>query len=53
MYLKKDEKVVNVKSIMGLMSLVINNGFFIMFIVEGGDEKEVMDVLVVYVENDV
>ncbi|MCY9018329.1 HPr family phosphocarrier protein [Priestia megaterium] len=51
-YLKKDEKVVNAKSIMGLMSLAINNGSLIMLIVEGVDEKEAMDALVAYVEND-
>ncbi|MFQ6390299.1 HPr family phosphocarrier protein [Priestia aryabhattai] len=52
-YLKKDEKVVNAKSIMGLMSLAINNGSLITLIVEGVDEKEAMDALVAYVENDV
>jgi catabolite repression HPr-like protein len=51
-YLKKDEKVVNAKSIMGLMSLAINNGSLIMLFVEGVDEKEAMDALVAYVEND-
>lgn len=42
-YLKKDEKVVNAKSIMGLMSLAINNGSLITLIVEGVDEKEAME----------
>ncbi|MBK0009132.1 HPr family phosphocarrier protein [Priestia megaterium] len=51
-YLKKDEKVVNAKSIMGLMSLAINNGSLITLIVEGVDEKEAMEALVAYVEND-
>ena len=51
-YLKKDEKVVNAKSIMGLMSLAINNGSLITLIVEGVDEKEAMDALVAYVDND-
>ncbi|AEN87102.1 MULTISPECIES: HPr family phosphocarrier protein [Priestia] len=51
-YLKKDEKVVNAKSIMGLMSLAINNGSLITLIVEGVDEKEAMDALVAYVEKD-
>ncbi|WJD80777.1 HPr family phosphocarrier protein [Priestia megaterium] len=51
-YLKKDEKVVNAKSIMGLMSLAINNGSLITLIIEGVDEKEAMDALVAYVEND-
>ncbi|BFJ02556.1 catabolite repression HPr-like protein [Priestia megaterium] len=51
-YLKKDEKIVNAKSIMGLMSLAINNGSLITLIVEGVDEKEAMDALVAYVEND-
>lgn len=51
-YLKKDEKVVNAKSIMGLMSLAINNGSLITLIVEGVDEKEAMNALVAYVEND-
>ncbi|WP_318616476.1 HPr family phosphocarrier protein [Priestia megaterium] len=51
-YLKKDEKVVNAKSIMGLMSLAINNGSLITLIVEGVDEKEAIDALVAYVEND-
>ncbi|USY57245.1 HPr family phosphocarrier protein [Bacillus sp. 1780r2a1] len=51
-FLKKDEKVVNAKSIMGLMSLALNRGTVITLIAEGSDEEEAVEALCAYVEND-
>ncbi|WP_062686796.1 MULTISPECIES: HPr family phosphocarrier protein [Priestia] len=51
-FLKKDEKVVNAKSIMGLMSLALNRGTVITLIAEGSDEEEAIQALSSYVEND-
>lgn len=51
-FLKKDEKVVNAKSIMGLMSLALNHGTVITLIAEGSDEEEAVEALCAYVEND-
>ncbi|UFT98497.1 HPr family phosphocarrier protein [Radiobacillus kanasensis] len=49
-FIEKDEKQVNVKSIMGLMSLAIAYGEEITFIIEGPDETEAMEELVSFVE---
>jgi len=51
-FLKKDEKIVNAKSIMGLMSLALNRGTVITLIAEGSDEEEAVEALCAYVEND-
>lgn len=51
-FLKKDEKVVNAKSIMGLMSLALNRGTVITLIAEGSDEEEAIQALSSYVGND-
>ncbi|TYR80074.1 HPr family phosphocarrier protein [Priestia megaterium] len=51
-FIKKDGKVVNAKSIMGLMSLALNHGAIITLIAEGVDEKEALDALTAYVQND-
>ncbi|HWK23271.1 MAG TPA: HPr family phosphocarrier protein [Ureibacillus sp.] len=44
-YLQKDEKKVNAKSIMGIMSLAIARGTTITLIAEGKDEQEAVDGL--------
>ncbi|UOE76008.1 HPr family phosphocarrier protein [Parageobacillus thermoglucosidasius] len=51
-YLEKDGKRVNAKSIMGLMSLAISTGSVITLIADGPDEKEAIEKLANYVENE-
>lgn len=42
-YLETGDKKVNAKSIMGMMSLGLNNGEEVMVICEGNDEKSALD----------
>ncbi|ALF08697.1 HPr family phosphocarrier protein [Parageobacillus thermoglucosidasius] len=51
-YLEKDGKRVNAKSIMGLMSLAISTGSVITLIADGPDENEAIEKLANYVENE-
>ncbi|BDG45841.1 MULTISPECIES: HPr family phosphocarrier protein [Parageobacillus] len=51
-YLEKDGKKVNAKSIMGLMSLAISTGSVITLIADGPDENEAIEKLANYVENE-
>ncbi|MEQ2528831.1 HPr family phosphocarrier protein [Robertmurraya yapensis] len=51
-YIEKDGKKVNAKSIMGLMSLAINSGAQITLITEGSDENEALEALAEYVQQD-
>lgn len=51
-YLEKDSKKVNAKSIMGLMSLAIAKGEEITLIAEGKDEEEALDYLVRFIKNE-
>jgi catabolite repression HPr-like protein len=44
-FLEKDGKKVNAKSIMGLMSLAVSSGATITISVEGHDEVEALDAL--------
>ena len=50
-YLEKNGKKVNAKSILGVLSLAISKGTEINIITEGTDEMEVLDQLVTFVEN--
>jgi catabolite repression HPr-like protein len=52
-FLQKDGKKVNAKSIMGLMSLAIGSGSVIQLIVDGNDENEALDKLASYIEQDI
>jgi len=52
-YLEKDGKKVNAKSIMGLMSLAISSGSTINLIVDGADEEEALNKLAEYIEQDI
>jgi len=45
-WIEKDEKRANAKSIMGLMSLVVNPGDTIGIITDGEDEKEALDAVI-------
>ena len=51
-FLEKDGKKVNAKSIMGLMSLAISSGSFIQLIVEGNDENEAIVELANFIEQE-
>ncbi|GGP06881.1 HPr family phosphocarrier protein [Oceanobacillus neutriphilus] len=44
-FLENDDKKVNAKSIMGLMSLALTKGEKIKLIIEGEDEEEAMEYL--------
>lgn len=49
LFIEKDGKRINAKSIMGLMSLAIMNGETILFIADGPDEEEAVEKLIAYV----
>jgi catabolite repression HPr-like protein len=51
-FLEKDGKKVNAKSIMGLMSLAVSSGSIISLIVEGKDEEEAFIALQSFIENE-
>jgi catabolite repression HPr-like protein len=51
-FLEKDEKKVNAKSIMGLMSLALSPGTIIDIIADGRDEKEALEALQKFVESE-
>jgi catabolite repression HPr-like protein len=48
-FIEKDGKKVNAKSIMGLMSLAVSSGANITIITEGNDEQEALDALTKFV----
>lgn len=48
-FLKKDDKKINAKSIMGLMSLAITKGETITLIADGPDEEEALNELSSYI----
>ena len=51
-FLKKEERQVNAKSIMGIMSLAIARGTTITLIAEGVDEEQALESLAGLVGND-
>lgn len=51
-FLEKDGKKVNAKSIMGLMSLAISKGSTITLIAEGNDEQDAVENLSTYVQQE-
>ncbi|MCK1994401.1 HPr family phosphocarrier protein [Peribacillus muralis] len=51
-FLEKEGKKVNAKSIMGLMSLAISSGVSVKLIVEGRDEKEALESLEAFVQQE-
>ncbi|MEH7872988.1 HPr family phosphocarrier protein [Bacillus velezensis] len=52
-FLEKNGKRVNAKSIMGLMSLAVSTGTEVTLIAEGDDEKEALEKLSAYVQEEV
>ncbi|MBU8906705.1 HPr family phosphocarrier protein [Desertibacillus haloalkaliphilus] len=51
-FIEKDTKKVNAKSIMGIMSLAIGSGVKVTIVTEGNDEEEAMDALINFVEKE-
>jgi catabolite repression HPr-like protein len=51
-FIEKDGKKVNAKSIMGLMSLAAGANAVITIITEGPDEQEALDALTKYVQQE-
>ncbi|MDE3840086.1 phosphocarrier protein Chr [Bacillus methanolicus] len=51
-YLEKDGKKVNAKSIMGLMSLAVTSGSVVTLIVDGNDEQEAIKELANYIQQE-
>ena len=51
-YLEKNGKKVNAKSIMGLMSLAVSSGSIVKLIAEGPDENEAIEALTKYVQRE-
>jgi catabolite repression HPr-like protein len=51
-FLERDGKKVNAKSIMGLMSLAISTGTAITLIADGSDEEEAIGALVNFVQKE-
>lgn len=51
-FLEKDGKKVNAKSIMGLMSLAVGSGVVINIIADGDDEENAISVLSDFIQNE-
>lgn len=51
-FIEKDNKKINAKSIMGLMSLAISSGTTIKLIADGHDEEEAIEALTKFIEQE-
>lgn len=51
-FLERDGKKVNAKSIMGLMSLAVSTGATITLMADGSDEQEALEQLAEYIERE-
>lgn len=51
-FIEKDGRKVNAKSIMGIMSLAVGSGKKINIIVDGKDEADALNALVLFVEKE-
>ncbi|MCY7492920.1 HPr family phosphocarrier protein [Bacillus safensis] len=51
-FLEKDGKKVNAKSIMGLMSLAISSGVTVTLIADGTDEQEAIEALTDFINQE-
>ncbi|MCM3026589.1 HPr family phosphocarrier protein [Bacillus safensis] len=51
-FLEKDGKKVNAKSIMGLMSLAISSGVTVTLIADGADEQEAIQALTDFINQE-
>lgn len=52
-YLTKDDKKVNAKSIMGIMSLAISKGSAVIISAEGSDEEQAVIGLIAMIQKDI
>ncbi|MFD1739390.1 HPr family phosphocarrier protein [Bacillus salitolerans] len=52
-FLEKDGKKVNAKSIMGLMSLAVGSGSEVVLSAEGSDQAEALEALAKFVQQEV
>ncbi|PLS17957.1 phosphocarrier protein Chr [Bacillus sp. M6-12] len=52
-FLEKDGKKVNAKSIMGLMSLAVSSGASIILSADGRDEEEAVSALAAFIEQEI
>ncbi|MDZ5783612.1 HPr family phosphocarrier protein [Marinococcus luteus] len=51
-FLEKDDKKVNAKSIMGVMSLAVRTGATVKLLAEGADEEEAADSLTEFMKKE-
>ncbi|AGX06173.1 MULTISPECIES: HPr family phosphocarrier protein [Bacillaceae] len=51
-FLEKDGKKVNAKSIMGLMSLAVSTGSVVNLVADGSDEEEALEELSQYIQQE-
>lgn len=51
-YLQKDEKKVNAKSIMGIMSLAISRGSNVVISADGSDEEQAVSGLITMIQKE-
>lgn len=51
-YLQKDEKKVNAKSIMGIMSLAISKGSNVVISADGSDEEQAVSGLITMIQKE-
>lgn len=51
-YLQKDEKKVNAKSIMGIMSLAISRGSSVVISADGSDEEQAVSGLITMIQKE-
>lgn len=52
LFLEKDGKQINAKSIMGLMTFALAKGEEVMLIADGADEEEAVEALVKFMTNE-
>lgn len=51
-FIEKEGRKVNAKSIMGIMSLAVGSGKEITLVIDGKDEEEALDALISFVEKE-
>ncbi|MDW0111022.1 HPr family phosphocarrier protein [Sporosarcina aquimarina] len=52
LYVKREQRQVNAKSIMGVMSLAIAQGSTVTLVADGGDEQQAVDALAAFVHGE-
>ncbi|MDA3128723.1 HPr family phosphocarrier protein [Aliibacillus thermotolerans] len=51
-FIEKEDKKINAKSIMGIMSIAVRRGEKIQLVVDGVDEEEAMESLTKFIESE-